>query len=213
MSLRLFKVIIRKENFNILRYLPERVLKQLVRSVNRESQRITGVLKDIRLSSHSQYSVRKRTGALFNRTKPITAFVSGTQVVGGTVIGEGLPYTKVHVGTRDQGESTTITPRTAAALTIPLYPVLDNRGVRLAEFQNLSARNDLFTPGRNSPLQRGYLYQRLPGGGVRRVFALRNSVTIPRRVMIDAFAEEQTPQVQERIGADMQYLLTNMRLY
>jgi hypothetical protein len=213
MSLRLFKITIKKENFGIFRQLPERIIKQLVRSVSRESQRITRVLKDTRLNNHSQYSVRRRTGALYQKTNPITTMAVGDRVIGGTVIGEGLPYTNIHVGTRDQGDSTRIVPRTAAALTIPLYPVLDNRGVRLAEFQNLRARNDLFVPGRNSPLQRGFLYQRMPGGGARKVFALRSSVVVPRRVMIDAFAEDQAPLVQERIGADVQYLLTNMRMY
>lgn len=213
MSLRLFKLTIKKENFGIFRQLPERMIQQLVRSVDRESQRITKALKDFRLSSHSHYSVRRRTGELYNKTQPITAVVAGGRVLGGTVIGEGLPYTNVHVGTRDQGASTTIVPKKAGALTIPLFPVLDNRGVRLAEFQNLRSRTDLFIPGRNSPLQKGYLYQRMPGGGVRKVFALRSSVTVPRRVMIDTFAEEQAPQVQRRIEADVQYLLTNMRVY
>lgn len=95
------------------------------------AQRMTAIsheLTDVVRSNYLRTILKERTGNLVKNTVAIPTTTTANRVVGGVDIGKGLVYTRVHVG--PEGQVTTIRPKTAKSLTIPLPPALGPQGVK-----------------------------------------------------------------------------------
>lgn len=104
-----------------------------------------------------------------------------------------VPYASVHFG--ENGKvSTTIRPRIAQALAVPLSAVkgANQRPLLRANSQFITRK---FTFG-------GILYGRLPGRKTAALFSMRNSVTVPVRVSVERdiqpFATATLQNIMER---------------
>lgn len=213
MKANLFKVTIKKVGLGIFNRLNTMFRERLLLIMERESVALTGRIIRNNLSQSSsglrqgnRYSIGQRTGRLAANTRPITRWM-GYGVTGGTTIGEGVPYTHVHVG--QGGEPPiTITPKRAKALTIPLKAALDSRGVLRSEYNVGSLRS---IPGLFA--RDGVLYKRTgpKGKGVLPLFLLRRSVRIEKSVSTDAILSANERLIRDNFEVELVKLVGEIR--
>lgn len=116
----------------------------------------------------------RNTGRMEQKTVVVKAVQSTTSTKSGVAIN--VPYASVHFGEHGK-TSTTIRPRTAQALSVPLFAVKgpNHRPVFAARSTAITGK---FTFG-------GILYGRLPGKKTDALFSMRDHVTVPVRVSVE----------------------------
>jgi hypothetical protein len=208
---KLIKVTIKKKDLGFLNRLTTLVRQALLRSVAKESRSLTQRVLSNNLSRSHEYSLARRTGKLATATHPLDTSWMGPFVYGGTIIGDNVPYSHVHVGLSTD-PPTIITPQKAGALTIPLPSALTGRGVRKPEYNVGSLRSvpGLFILRKDG---RAYLAKRTgtTGRGVLPLFVLRHMVSITKRVHTDTIAQANAKLINDNIEADMVRMVVDMR--
>jgi len=82
-------------------------------------------------------------------------------------------------------EGGTIVPRNAKALAIPINAP---EGIRPRDFlRSLGEKNFFVKKGKDG---NGIIFQKLPGGGLSPLYALRKSVTMPKRTILQMLPED-----------------------
>lgn len=148
-------------------------------------------------ASTSANRLARNTGRMEQKTVARRALqsTSGTRAT----IAISTPYASVHFGEGGK-TSTTIRPRIAKALAVPMQAVkgANQRPVLAARSTLITGK---FTFG-------GILYGRLPGQKTQGLFSMRDSVTVPVRVHIETDIQPfATKTVQTLIDREAQKLL------
>lgn len=196
---RLFSITTRERGIDKLRTLAWDLKSVLGRAIDKESRFLARHIISQYLSAPGRATLGRKSGEMARRTKPIPVALMGSgDMVGGVVIGQGLSYTPIHVNRR--GHTTTIVPKRAGALAIPLNTVTDSRGRVKPRYQaagGLRAVPGLFRlPQSSSP---DILFDKIGAGNIFPAFVLRKSVTIRARVHPEDIAVNQAPFVTENI--------------
>jgi hypothetical protein len=189
--------------FDILFDLFDRINEKLLRSIDREAARLATYIKKQHLSG-GPGGLRARSGELRRRTFSLAPIRIGYDIIGRVVIGSGLDYTHIHVG--PAGQTTTIFPKKAKALAIPLPSAMTGGGRLLSVFMNKTSLWDLhprlFRGNKKHNLRPDILYYKR-GNSIMPMFLLRRSVTIRTKVWPEQIAASQGPSIENRIIADM----------
>lgn len=116
----------------------------------------------------------RNTGKMEQKTIAVKALQSTTSTRAGVQIN--VPYASVHFGEKGK-TSTTIRPRRAQALSVPLFAVRgpNKRPLFAARSPQITGK---FTFG-------GILYGRLPGRKTDALFAMKDHVVVPVRVSVE----------------------------
>lgn len=188
--------------FDSLYDLFNRVTDRLFKSVSRESVTLEKYIKKQYLSGGTG-ALKVRSGELRRRTFALVPVKINDEIIGRVVIGSGLNYTPLHVG--PAGKVTTIVPKKAKALAIPLSSALTSGGSRLSMFRVQSLWDlhpKLFRGSVKHNLRPDILYYKR-GSSITPMFLLRRSVRIKTRVWPEQIAASQAPIIQNNILSDM----------
>ncbi len=143
-------------------------------------------------------SVAQRSGKLARSVTiyPTRGIGLGT-VTGGVSIGKGVPYAGVQVG--PAGQTTTIFPKTAKSLAIPLSSAMTGRGVVRAPYSqgNLMQFSPRLFRGRGSG--KDILFIKQSRDSIIPMFVLRKSVRVPARVHPEEIVNLHGPVVQQNL--------------
>lgn len=207
----LFTVTVTKHNIDLLSRLQNYIQTVLIREIAVQGRALTAHIQQRYLSGpRSELTLDKRSGKIRKNTKPLPVTVINSSIVGGTVIGEDVPYTRVHVG--PIGQTTIIRPRSAGALAIPIEggPAMNPSGTLKTLFSSAGGlRNvpNLFRGRAANNLRPDVLYLRMSGNRVLPAFVLRNQVTIRTKVFPEVIAFDQAPVVKEALEQAVQDML------
>lgn len=176
------------------------LIKQVQVLITKESRYMQSYVRTEHLTGGtSDTRLRVRSGRLRGSCIPIPTAVKGDSVEGG--ISFGTVYGRVHVGPR--GQSTTIRPKTAKALAIPLKAALTASGVAKG-----SPRGG---PWGETFIKKGIIFGKskvmkgTKAGGLRSqivpLFVLKQSVTIKARVHPEDIIDRVGPRIVEDFRA------------
>ena len=127
--------------------------------------------------SDSKLSVR--TGLLWKSASLLPVMKSENKIIGGTKVGDGVPYAKVHIN--DYGKITTITAK-GKFLTIPLGPARTGSGAsKQANAESYGRGKGGLFPWKSSTTGKMYLVK-AQGKKIIPYFALVKSVRVRARV-------------------------------
>jgi len=176
--------------------LDEEVMGVIMRVFRRQSQSMANYIIIRHLTGGTTSDrLARRTGTLAKSTRPRKVERKGKRVVGGVVLG--TKYAKVHVG--EKGKVTTIRPRRAQFLAIPLSAAKTAAGVPRGRPRDFG--NTFIQRSRRGNL---LIFQKRLGGIVP-LFALKKEVRIPARVHLEevasAFAGRIAKDIEQSIRA------------
>lgn len=202
--MKLFTMTRKEYNIGAVKQLSETVVRVITNIMNKESSRLAVYVRQSFLSGPtSDITLSKRSGELRKKTNPYPVKVMSDMVVGGIIFGDGLSYTSVHIN--QVGTVTTIKPRTAQALAIPLPGAMDKSGnVQNRYRSGLRGIKGLFRPyvsGSKGEKRRADYLAIKRGGQIIPMFKLRKSVNIKSRVFPEVIAAEQEATVRHTFEA------------
>ena len=176
--------------------LDEEVMGVIMRVFRRQSQSMANYIIIRHLTGGTTSDrLARRTGTLAKSTRPRKVERKGKKVVGGVVLG--TEYAKVHVG--EKGKVTTIRPRRAQFLAIPLSAAKTAAGVPRGRPRDFG--NTFIQRSRRGNL---LIFQKRLGSIVP-LFALKKEVRIPARVHLEevasAFAGRIAKDIEQSIRA------------
>lgn len=130
----------------------------------------------------------KRSGEMRGRTYGVTTRTSEYGSTGKIIIGEGLPYTALHVGNKSE-KMTTLT--TSKHFVIAQSSYRNQDGSWRAPFTSpLTSVPGLFKGSEKRNLSSHALYKVI-GGKVTRIFTLSHFIRVPQRVDLNEIAERR----------------------
>ncbi len=174
---------------------------------------LPSLLTEIRhkyLLHQSSGSIEKRKGNIYRNTKYEIKRTPSGGVSGGVVIGEGVPYASIHVGT---GGSAEFMHASGKPFVIPLPWARNKDGRWRSPYVPGQLRNvpGLFKGSKKYRLNPNYLYQRYKTRGPKPMFKLQRTIRVPTRVDIGEVKETMRVRLQEAMvqyfeGYDFGYM-------
>jgi len=157
-------------------------------------------------------SLAERSGNLIRNTYSKINMTAGGGVTGHLVVGEGLPYTHLHVGT---GETKTV--HTRGSFVVPFAWVRKQRGGLISPFRygSLGSVKGLFRT-RSKGLNPDILYyKRSKDTPIKGAFILKRELTFRQRVDLREFMEFKGDYLRRRLeeafeGYDFGYMSMRM---
>jgi len=163
------------------------ILKAITGEIKNQSQLLGDFMKTRFLSGGSNSSLAVRTGLLRKSLKVEPTEQQGDSIVGGISVGEGVPYSRVHINRF--GTETTITS-SGKMMTIPIGPALTAAGAsKKANAESYGRGAGGLFPFKSKSSGRVFLVKSVgKGKGSRLIpyFILTRSVKIKARVDPDA---------------------------
>ena len=165
------------------------------RTLDKETKDFVRYLKSRYLTSGSKSGhdfIAKRSGRLRDSTYGITTRTSNYGSTSRIVIGEGLPYTKMHVGNEGRGKRPF---STGGTFVIPFAAFRNADGSWRAPFKS-PLRNvpGLFRGSRKTGLKSDTLYKVMSKGSPPTpIFKLKKTINVSQRVQIDLIGETLKP--------------------
>lgn len=147
---------------------------------------LPGMLAEIKkkyLTTHSSDSLQKRKGNIYRNTNYSISRTGKDNVTGKINIGEGVPYTGMHVGK----SGTTFATSGGKPFVIPFTWNRNKDGSWRAPYIPGQLRNapGLFRGSRKHNLNPDILYQRYKTRGPKPMFILKRQIKVPNRVDMD----------------------------
>ena len=151
------------------------------------------------LTSHSASSIKKGKGNIYKHTNYVINRTAKDNVSGEISIGEGVPYTPIHVGS---GGSANLLRAGNKPFVIPFSWARNKDGGWKAPYVPGQLRNvpGLFRGTKKHNLNPNILYQRYKTRGIKPMFMLKQNISVPTRVDID----EIQGDIKSRLSVAMQ---------
>lgn len=187
---KMFSITVVEKGMDKFYAIDERLTKLLTSVISDQSRKLTEYVKQLYLSGpKGPYRLDKQSGDLYRGTVPLSVEVFGKRVIGGMEFGD-TPYARIHIG--GVGKVTTITPKRAKALAIPLGSNANwytgrSDLISLHEFKQLSLWKR--KGGRDA-----FLVEKV-AGGIRPVFLLKKMVRQKTRVFPERIVQEYSSPV------------------
>jgi hypothetical protein len=162
------------------------------------------MLADIKvryLSEHSGSSIKKRKENIYKHTKYSVTRTAKDNVSGEIRIGEGVPYTAIHVGS---GGSANLLRAGNKPFVIPLTSagIQNKDGSWRSPYVPGQLRNvpGLFRGTRKHNLNPNILYQKYKTRGIKPMFILKQGITVPTRVDINEIQDDIKSRLSVAMG-------------